>query len=697
MEKIIKKLVYGVAIVGTLYHIYLVVHPYTPFANFHVSILDLTQVQRATHVFLISLIGYLLSFVRTKDRKIGGSLPLALLTGLILFDFVQLAIPVPLKVFAVFIWGSTMVAPMIPSAQRPANLVCAALTFCPFLYLVTHYEKLIYRAITPEPWDLVMSLSEMLLVLGIIFRLSGAIMPILVMLFFLYNLYGYVLPPAWANPGFDLDMLLGKMYCETEAGIFGTITGVSVKYLIYFTTLGAIISRLNYGKIIANTALLFVGRSPASPGRTSSIMAVLMGMISGSGAADTQFVATLTKPLYEKVGYDKYYAAGIIATVGTIAYITPPVLGSIAFLMVELLSIPYSQIIVMTLGPMLLYLFGIVTYNELYVRMSNLPQTTLSSEIDFSYFKRYCYSFVPIVFIILMIYRGYSISLTVSLAAALFVIFAFVDKSVRPPVKRLFDAISEGIIFLLPIASAVIAANMIMSMMLMSGLASKFSMVLMSVSGSSLLVATLFTGFFSILLGMGVPPIATYVLTSALTAPAIQKLAVMNGIPENAALLATHMFLFYYAVLAEVTPPVALSAYAAASVMGTDPIKTGVYAARVALPKYLIGITFILSFSGSSLLILPAVQTLPVGEAVVQIAIRFLLSFVAVFFLNVAVLGYFMKGISTFERIVVGACAVLLFYPSPQTDVIGILVLAGFLAKKLVERRREKAQPAYAD
>jgi TRAP transporter 4TM/12TM fusion protein len=697
VEKIIKKLVYGIAIVGTLYHLYLVIHPYMPFSQFRFSVLDLTQVQRATHVFLISLIGYLLSFVRVKERKISGSLPLAFLTGLILFQFVQLSIPLPLKVFAVFIWACTMIAPMIRSTQRFANIICAALTFLPFLYLVINYEKLIYRAITPEPWDLVMSLSEMLLVLGVIFRLSGPIMPIIVMVFFLYNLYGYVLPPMLANPGFDLDMLLGKMYCETEAGIFGTITGVSVKYLIYFTTLGAIISRLNFGKIIANIALLFVGRSPASPGRASSIMAVLMGMFSGSGAADTQFVATLTKPLYEKVGYDKLMAAGIIATVGTIAYITPPVLGSISFLMVELLSIPYSWIIVMSIGPMLLYLFGIVSYNELYVRKCNLPETTLSSENDFSYFKRYCYVFLPILFIILMIYRGYTISLTVTLAAALFVIFAFVDKTVRPPVKNLFDALSEGIIFLLPIASAVIAANMIMTMMVMSGLASKFSMILMNMSGSSILAATLFTGFFSLLLGMGVPPIATYVLTSALTAPAIQKLAVLHGIPEQAALLATHMFLFYYAVLAEVTPPVALSAYAAASVMGTDPIKTGVYAARVALPKYLIGITFILSLSGSGLLIIPALLTLPVGEAVVQIFIRYFLSLLAIFCLNVAVLGYFIKALSTLERIVAGACAVLLFYPSSQTDVIGVLVLTAFLAKKWVEHRREKALRAYAD
>jgi len=688
MDKVIRMLLYLVAIVGTLYHIYLVIHPYIPFWHFRFSILDLTQVQRATHVFLICLLGYLLSFVLPKKRSVIGSLPLALLTLVLLFEFLKLDLPVHLKAVAVVIWACTMLPTLIPQIQKNSNIACAMLSFLPFIYLVVNYEKLIYRAIMPEPLDLVMALSEILLVLGVIFRLSGPIMPVFVMVFFLYNLFGYVLPGFISNPGFDLDLLLGKMYCETEAGIFGTITGVSVKYLIYFTILGAIISKLGYGKIIANMAMLFVGRSPASPGRTTSIMAVLMGMFSGSGAADTQFVATLTKSLYEKVGYDKLVAAGIIATVGSIAYITPPVMGSISFLMVELLSIPYTWIIVMALGPMLLYLSGIVAYNELYVRKKNLPKMEITTGHDFSYFRRYSYVFVPILLIIILIYRGFSINVTATAAAVLFVIFAYGDRSVRPPVEKLFDALQQGILSLLPIASAVIAANMIMSMMVMSGLASKFSLVLMAISGSSLLFATLFTAFFSLILGMGVPPVATYVLTSALTAPSIQKLAMMHGIPEEPALLATHMFLFYYAVLAEVTPPVALSAYAAASVMGTDPIKTGVYAARVAMPKYLIGIILILSFSGTGLLIIPVVQTVPLSEALVLIVVRLFLSFLAVFFLNVAVVGYFTRSLSTVERIFLGACVSLLFYPSSATDLIGFLAVLAFLAKNWIEKRK---------
>ncbi|MGQ9797013.1 TRAP transporter permease [Desulfosoma sp.] len=663
MDVLIRRMVHVLAIAGTLYHLYLVVHPYTPLSSLRVSVLDLTQVQRATHVCLIALLGYWVCIYRLKARSLWGALPLLVMTGLLTYEFMRLDLPFFIKILGFAVWALTMVSVTIPQVSRPANLICGLLSLLPFLYLVATYEKLIYRAIMPEPWDLCMAFAEVLLVLGVIFRLSGPIMPTLVMIFILYNTYGHNIPGTFANPGFSVDMLLGKMYCETEAGIFGSITGVSLKYLIYFTTLGAVVTHMGFGKILANIALLLVGRSPASPGRASSVMAVLMGMFSGSGAADTQFVATLTRPLYDQVRYNRLVAAGVVATVGSIAYITPPVMGSISFIMVELLSIPYSKIIIMATGPMVLYLLGIMLYNELYVRREGLPHLEVASSTNWAYFWRYAYIFVPILFIIALIYRGFAISLTVSVAIGLFLLFAYADKTVRPPVAKIWEALEEGTVSLLHIASAVIAANMIMSMMVLSGLASKFSIVMLKISGSSMLLATLFTGVFSLILGMGVPPIATYVLTSALTAPTIQKLAVMSGTPEGPALLATHMFLFYFAVLAEVTPPVALSAYAAGAVMGTDPIKTGVFAARVALPKYFIGLTFILSFSGTALLILPITETLSGWAAIQAIALRFLASIGAVVFLNVGVVGYLFRRLSSVERWITGVCGLLLFYP----------------------------------
>ncbi|WP_051328484.1 TRAP transporter permease [Desulfatirhabdium butyrativorans] len=692
MDAVIRRFVFVLAVIGTIYHLYLVIHPYTPFADLRISILDLTQVQRAVHVFLIAVLGYMMSAIRIKDRSVLGGMPLVIMTGVMTIDFIGLDLPFLLKGAGVLVWIVTMLSVVVPFLRKPTNVLCAIIAILPLVYLIVTYEKLIYRAIIPEPWDLVMSFAEIMLVLGVIFRLSGPIMPTIVMVFILYNLYGNFIPGLFSTPGFSFDMLLGKMYCETEAGIFGSITGVSVKYLIYFTTLGAVVTRMGFGKIIANIALLFVGRSPASPGRACSVMAVLMGMFSGSGAADTQFVATLTKPLFEKVNYNRLVAAGVIATVGSIAYITPPVMGSISFIMVELLSIPYSMIIIMAVGPMLLYLLGIVVYNELYVRKAKLPLLEISSLIDFGYFKRYAYVFIPIIFIIVMIYRGISINVTVSSATGLFLLFAYLDKSLRPPVMEVFKALEEGIISLLPIASAVIAANMIMSMMVLSGLASKFSILLMQMSGSSILLATLFTGIFSLILGMGVPPIATYVLTSALTAPTIQQLAMMSGIPEDAALLATHMFLFYFAVLAEVTPPVALSAYAASSVMGTDPVKTAIFAARVALPKYFIGLTFILSFSGAALLIVPITQTLSGLDAFMPIVLRYICSIAAVIFMNVGVVGFGLTPLANWERWVVVAGSILLFYPDFSINAVAGPVTAVILViSYLAHRKAEKA------
>ena len=159
------------------------------------------------------------------------------------------------------------------------------------------------------------------------------------------------------------------------------------------------------------------------------------------------------------------------------------------------------------------------------------------------------------------------------------------------------------------------------------------------------------------------------------------------------ALMATHMFLFYYAVLAEVTPPVALSAYAAASVMGTDPIKTGIFAARVAIPKYLIGLTFILSLSGTGLLVVPLLETLPLSQALVQIVSRFFFSILAVFYLNAAVIGYFLRNLSHIERGIVGVCAVLLFYPSDTLNLIVVMIPTVILARIWIENRRGEINP----
>lgn len=689
MMTFLKRFTYGVLIAASLYHLYLVIHPFTPWSGLHASILDLTQVQRATHVFLIVFAGSLLSVVKPAAHgsgKVGAGLWVyALLCAVPLWSFWTLELPLAPTLVGTLYWAVAILPAIFPRLSKPFNLLAAALSVAPFLYLLIDFTELVNRAMLATPWDLAMSFGLVFLVLGIVQRLLGPVLPSIVLVFLLYNLFGYEIPGPFKSPGFPLDMLLGKLYAETEAGLFGIITGVSLKYLVYFTIMGAIISAMGYGRVIANIAFRLVGGSPAAPGRATSVMAIMMGLFSGSGAADTLFVSTLNRPLYERAGYRPLIAAGISATVGTLGYITPPVLGSIAFVMVELLGIPYTDIMIMALGPLVLVLLAVWTYNELYVRSEELPAIAPSEEVHPGYLRRYSYVFLPVILIIFMIFRGYTVNLAVTLAIFTFIVFGFADRSVRPPLRKLWDGLAEGFEHLIPIGAAVVAANVIMTMMVLTGIAPKVSEVLLSISGDSLVVATVLGALFSLILGMGIPPIATYVLTSALVAPAIQQLIVAHGVPQGAALLATHMFLFYYAVLADITPPVGLSGYAAASVFQTDPIKTCAYAAMVALPKYLFGFAFLISIPGMALLIVPVLQTVDTGQAIALIASRFVFTIVGIVLLAACEVGFLRRHLRPGMRWVFGISGLLLIYPETALNVV-MLVIAGLLI--LYEFRR---------
>lgn len=687
MMTLLKRFTFGVLVAAALYHLYLVIHPFTPWAGFHTPILDLTQVQRAAHVFLIVFAGSLLMVFKPAPHgsgKVGIGLWIyVLLAAIPLWSFWTLELPLATALVGTLYWVVAVVPAVVPRLSKPFNLLAAALSVAPFLYLLIEFTELVNRAMLATPWDLAMSFGLVFLVLGIVQRWLGPVLPGIVLVFLVYNLFGYQIPGSFKSPGFPLDMLLGKLYAETEAGLFGIITGVSLKYLVYFTIMGAIIAAMGYGRVIANIAFRLVGGSPAAPGRSTSVMAIMMGLFSGSGAADTLFVSTLNEPLFRRAGYRPLVAAGICATVGTLGYVTPPVLGSIAFVMVELLGISYTDIMIMALGPLLLVLLAVWVYNELYVRRDELPTIAPSEEVRPGYLKRYGYVFLPVVLIIFMIFRGYTVNLSVTLAIFAFIVFAFIDPSIRPPLRKVWDGLAEGFEHLIPIGAAVVAANVIMTMMVLTGIAPKVSELLLAISGNSLVIATVLAALFSLVLGMGVPPIATYVLTSALVSPAILQLVVAHGVPQGPALLATHMFLFYYAVLADITPPVGLSGYAAASVFRTDPIKTCMYAAMVALPKYLFGFAFLLSVSGMALLIVPVLQTVDTAEAIMLIASRFLFTIAGIVLLAASEVGFLRQHLRPAMRWLFGICGLLLIYPETMLNVVVLVLAASVYAYEL--------------
>jgi TRAP transporter 4TM/12TM fusion protein len=695
---------WGVLLTAALYSLYLVIHPFTPLSKADIPILDIVQLERAVHVFFLMFAGYLITARHTPHKRTLGSWVFALLSLVFLYTFwvpnvTGVDIPLAGKLVGTLAWALAVLPALLPQLGRFTDLLAALLSIAPLAYQMRFYEELVYRAVIPAGWDMAMSFSIIVLVLGLVYRLLGPVMPSLVLIFLAYNLYGQYVPGTFRGAKNGIDLILGKTYNETEAGIYGLITGVSAKYLVYFTMLSGLIGALGLGRIVANLALAMVGRTPMTPGRATGIASVFMGMFSGSGAADTQFVATLTKPLYERAGYDRMIGAGLVATSGTIALVTPPVLGSIAFVMVEILQISYLTVVVMAIGPCLLYLLSVLAFNEFYARKAKLPP--VGAELEMSrrrYIVRYSTIFLPILLIIVMLYRGFEVSTAVSLAMLGFVLITYLDPTLRPRgLMPILEGLSEGFRQLIPIGTAIVAANLIFGMMVITGLPSKFSIFLGQISGESLLLATAVTAIFSLILGMGVPPTATYVLTSSLTAPAIVKIAEANGIPAAAALLATHMFLFYYAVLADVTPPVALSAYAAASVFRTNPLITGIYAARVALSKYLVGFFFLFAFAGTGLLILPVLQDTTLGLSLAQkwgiILERFLSVGVGIIFLSASTVGYTRRTLQRWESWVLALLGVACFTPYWYINLIaGGLGLLWFFI--LARPKAESSQQA---
>ncbi|MCS7106746.1 MAG: TRAP transporter large permease subunit [Acidilobaceae archaeon] len=699
----LRRALYLIAIIGALYHLYLIVHPYTPLSyQYRIGILDLTQLQRATHVFFLLLIGYL-TYQADHHQQPG----IGIRWGLSLLLLVLSALPTYLATnylvdagaplaaaFLLTIWFLSLflpvLSPLSPSfaeVSRSLSVLLALATIAPYVYQVLFYEELIYRIITPEPWDVAMGWTMALLLFGLVLRFIGPEMPLLAVLFILYNIYGYLLPRPWYHPGFDVAFLSAKIYSETEAALFGLITNVSLKYVVYFTLLAGVLTVLGYGDAMAKAFFRLLGKSPYSVGRATVGMGIGMGMISGSGAADTAFIGATMRDIYKAAGYPTLVAAGIVSNAGTLAIITPPILGAVAFIIVEVINVPYAWVIVMSVLPALLYALSILLYNEYYVRGIGIRAVDVPVErgIDL----KLLVPFVPALLILIFIFFGYTVRLAVGAAILASVLLALGVPEMRGNIRRLPEGLAEGMKMVAPIGVSITIANVIMSMVVISGLHQKFTIALLNLVGDSLPLAIIFATGFSLLLGLGVPPTATYVLSSLLTAPAIIKLATSSGIPEEAALLATHMFLFYMAMLADVTPPVGLSNFAAAAAFKENPLKIGVKAALVALPKYLYAPSMIWSYWGSAVLIMPVLLTSDLLWTATLVITRVISLAAGTWLIAIANAGYDGKGreIPSWGRVALGVAGVLLILPVELLNVLGLT--AGVVL--LLSRNRQKS------
>jgi TRAP transporter 4TM/12TM fusion protein len=536
---------------------------------------------------------------------------------------------------------------MIPVAVRFRDRIrwwdvaAAAVSVAILVYAIWGGEDFTDRATTPTPLDVTLGVIFIVLLLEATRRTTGWIMPFVGLLFIAYAMAGPYLPPPWTHRGYDLSRLVGHLFITLE-GIFGVAVDVSSTLIIMFTIYGAFLQHSGAGKFFIDFSLALMGGKPNSAGRTVVLASFLLGGPSGSGVATTVTIGAVAYPMMQRAGFEKNAAGGLLAAGGLGAILSPPVLGAAAFLIAEFLKISYLDVIWMATIPTCLYYLSLLFMVELDARRYGAAAVPYDTSMTlWQMTKRYGFHFSSLIAVIVFMIAGYSPMLSVfystimcfvlsgltpetalaprPLLIALVIVgipmfwlfdspmlilfaLAFLGivamNRVRPETKatskRLVRALADGSTGVLNAATTCASAGIIVGVVTLTGLGLKFSSIVLDYAGGSLLLTAIYTALVVWIVGLAVPVTASYIICAVITAPALTKL----GVPDYAA----HMFIFYYAVLSEVSPPTALSPFAAAAITGGDPYRTTMQAWKYTLPAFLVPFIFVLDPLGVGLL-----------------------------------------------------------------------------------------------
>ena len=537
--------------------------------------------------------------------------------------------------------------------------VLAFLALAPILYMLWDFEEFIYRAVTPTTLDLVMGIILIVLILEAMRRTTGWILSAIILGFLVYAYIGEYLPAPWNHRGYDLERIVGHMYMALE-GIFGVPIDVAATFIILFTIYGAFLDKSGAGQFFIDFSFAAMGGKPTGAGRTAILASFLLGGPAGSGVATTVTIGSVAWPMLRKAGYDKESAGGFLSAGGLGAVLSPPVMGAAAFLICEILKISYLEVIAMACMPTILYYWSIFLMVEFDAKKFGVKEVTVESkgslkELTF----KYGYHFISLITIILFMLMGFTAILAVFWSVVIVFALSFIRRETAMGPARLVEALRKGTVDVLSVAATCAGAGIIVGIVTLTGLGLQFSGIVIDLAGGTLFVTILYTAIALWVIGLAVPVTGTYIIAVVITAPAMIKL----GVPEYAA----HMFIFYYAVLAEVTPPTALSAFAAAAITGGDPYKTTMMSWKYTLPAFLVPFMFTVHPDGVGLLL---------KGPLTNIIITNLTALIGVGALAAGMSGWLIRKTTWFERPLLLAAGLVLVYPSPAADIIGIILVA---------------------
>jgi TRAP transporter 4TM/12TM fusion protein len=542
-------------------------------------------------------------------------------------------------------------------------------------YPIWDFEEFIYRAALPTILDQLFGALTILLVLEATRRTTGWILPAVAIVFLAYARLGPLLPSPWTHQGYGLDRLVGHMYMTLE-GIFGVPLDVAATFIILFTIYGSVLEHSKAGEFFVRFSLAAMGAKPAGAGRTVTLASFLLGGPSGSGVATTITLGSVAWPLLRRAGYDKESAGGLLSAGGIGAIISPPVLGAAAFLIAEFLKVSYLEVIAMAAVPTLLYYWSIFTMVELDAKKFGARPVEVAGESIWSLTRKYGYHFSSLIAIILFMIWGYTAILAVVYAIALAVALSYIRRDTALTPRRLWQTLEKGATDVLSVAATCAAAGIIVGVVTLTGLGLKFSMIILALAAGSLFLTVVYTALAVWVLGLAMPVTASYIIAAVITAPAMTKL----GVPDYAA----HMFIFYYAVLSEVSPPTALSPFAAAAITGGNPYKTTMMAWKYTLPAFLVPFMFTLNSDGLGLLLRGTLEnilwtTLSAAAGLAALA--------------GGLTGWLLTRTTRFEQGMLIAAGLVLLYPGLLQDLIGLGLLGSAVLLQLM-RRRPSLSPA---
>lgn len=537
------------------------------------------------------------------------------------------------------------------------------------VYIMAVWNDRVLKTSSAPQMDIIMGSIMIILVLIAAQRTTGKILSIISTIFVIYALVGPYMPGFLVHRGQAWDRIVTFMYVSTE-GIFGTPVGIAATFIMVFIIFGSFLEAFGVGQWFVDFAYIITGKYRGGPAKTAIVASGLMGMISGSSAANVVTTGSFTIPLMKKTGYKDYEAAAVEAVASSGGMFTPPIMGAGAFIMAEYVGLPYSTIAKAAVIPALLYYLSIMLSVDSIAVKTGIKGLTkeqlppIKNVLGINLLNA-----VPISILIGLISIGFSATKAAVYCIVSILIIAFTQKDNRPTIKKILTALEDGSAAGVAIVATCACAGLIVGVLSMTGLGAKLSYQLINMAGGNLYLGAILVAIIAIILGCGMPPTAVYIILASVLAPPLAEM--------GATVLAAHMFIFIFSCLGAITPPVALTAYTAAAIAKADPNKTGFTAFRFGIVAYIVPFIFI-SF--------PDLLLHETGS-LINTSIACGTAIAGVFCLVAAIEGCLFVKINIIQRILLAVAALMMIIPGTVTDMIGIgaivtAIIVGIVAKK---------------